>query len=409
MQQVRSLGQPAPERMCDEHMARFNELLDREIPCRNQGCQNTWMWKRGAQLALLQRTGKKKPPARLCDACFDSERNTKDVDVPCRVDGCKRNWRWDREAQLRHRAWVRRQEARLREDVDKRAVSPEADGHVDPATEMLPEGTPSTDAPTPLPQADPDNGSSGSDHVGSHDAHAEDPSRDDSVVSHVDRDDAKRRRRRGRRRGESLDGTPARLCKPCSQRLANVQPKDIPCKVHGCSRTWTWDRISQLKSWAVLGIDDLEREVNPPKRMCDVCREFCRTRPDRTIACGRPGCDGSWVYKTGAQLQAFLAGRVQDPIRLCDECIKGDFLVHTNDEVLPVDVEIMPCVVPGCGGTWTYVPGTALSQLAEGELPLDRLCESCREQRQRSAGEPTMQSEGESVAASEQTNTDSRG
>src|SRR5690606_34853139 len=101
-QQIRSLGQPPPERMCDEHLGQLSELHDAEVPCRNPGCTNTWTWKRGAQLALLQKMGmgKLRRPARLCDECFAAERETEDVEIACKVDACSRTWTWTRDAQL---------------------------------------------------------------------------------------------------------------------------------------------------------------------------------------------------------------------------------------------------------------------------------------------------------------------
>ena len=82
------------------------------MPCRTPGCPNTWTWKRGAQLAEMQRTGKLRRPSRLCAECFTAERETHDVELPCKIDGCKRTWTWTRDAQLRHRLWVLRQRAK---------------------------------------------------------------------------------------------------------------------------------------------------------------------------------------------------------------------------------------------------------------------------------------------------------
>jgi len=143
------------------------------------------------------------------------------------------------------------------------------------------------------------------------------------------------------------------------------------CKVHGCTREVTLDRELQLKAWASLGTEDLNADFTLPKRMCEVCREFCRMHPDREVACGRPECTRTWTYKTGAQLQAFLAGRLEDPVRLCTECIHGGYQSPDQAET---DVEVMPCVLPGCDGTWQWWPGLNIAAAKEGDRPVDRMC-----------------------------------
>jgi hypothetical protein len=86
------------------------------------------------------------------------------------------------------------------------------------------------------------------------------------------------------------------------------------------------------------------------------------------------------MYKTGAQLQAWLAGRLEDPIRLCDTCLEGGL---SSEAPVGLDhgAEIMPCIVPGCEGTWRYTPGMQIAAAEDGDQPLDRMCTSCRTQR----------------------------
>jgi hypothetical protein len=194
----------------------------------------------------------------------------------------------------------------------------------------------------------------------------------------------KKRRRRGRN-----DGTPRRMCDLCQAKLGRLVEKETVCKVHGCTRTVKVERELQLRAWAALRTDDLDAEAPLAKKMCDVCRDFCRMHPDREVACGRPGCDRTWTYKTGAQLQAFLAGRLEDPIRLCDTCQKGGFAdpglaAGIGGRVMPAadGSEIMPCVVLGCGGTWIYRPGMNLAPaMSGGALPVDRMCDEHRQER----------------------------
>ncbi|MDC0720810.1 hypothetical protein [Nannocystis bainbridge] len=374
-QQIRGFGQRPPDRMCDHHLTQFSELSDREVHCRTPGCPNTWLWKRGAQLAELQRHGRLKKPARLCNECVAAERETGDAEMPCKVEGCRRSWIWTRDAQLRHRLWVLRQRARARavearhESAAAAEVEATADAPVpsDLSSETPVEvGTPVLEAMSPATdEAAPAGG----------EAH-------EVGDSKAGPGKKRRRRRKQHVRAEpDPEGPPQRMCGLCAQKLGRLVPREVPCKVHGCVRTWTWDRAGQLRAWVLSGSDDVEFEPAAPKRMCEACREFCRKHPDREIHCGRPGCPSVWMYKTGAQLQAFLAGRLQDPLKLCDECAKGEFAKTIEEAGLPEGAEIMPCVVPACDGNWVYMPGQKLMHVPDGELAPDRMCLKCKRER----------------------------
>lgn len=316
---MRAFGQPPPERMCADHLAQYHALEDREIECRRGGCKNVWIWKRGAQLAQLQRGDDPKPPPRLCEACFAAEREVSEREVPCRIPSCSRTWTWTREAQLKHRAWV----MRGREEGEDQAK----DGDERP---------------------------------------------------------------RSKRRRRTSTEPPPKLCSKCAEKAAQLSPRETKCRVHGCTRMAVVDKDAQLQAWAALRTDDLEAEPPLPKRMCDPCRDFCQSHPDKKVPCGRPGCDGTWTCKTGAQLQAHLAGRQQIPIRLCPSCSKGQFLTKSTEKPGSTPdggQEIMPCVVPGCTGTWVYSKGMSLDGPADGDLPLSRMCTVCRTARQDDATE----------------------
>jgi hypothetical protein len=170
------------------------------------------------------------------------------------------------------------------------------------------------------------------------------------------------------------------MCLPCREKAAAIVEREVPCKVHGCMRVTVLDRETQLRAWARLGTLELGVEGPQTRRMCESCREFCRTHPDREVPCGRPGCDKTWTYKTGAQLQDSLAGRRQDPIRLCEECARGGLAGLSVGA--PEGAEVMPCVVPFCDGVWFYREGTTeVARTPSEELPLDRMCDRCRGER----------------------------
>jgi hypothetical protein len=334
--------------MCDEHLGELNQLEDREIACRNPGCKNTWTWKRGAQLHQLQKHEKLKPPSRLCASCFEAEKSLTDTEVECRVSGCKHTWTWTKDAQQKHRAWLRRLQAK--QQAESEATPTEAPGDAPAAAESG-----DAEAKAEAPASPGDEQGSGK----------------------------KKRRKKNRKKKRKLpEGPPEKMCASCAAKIAKLQPEQQPCKVHGCTRTWTWSKEHQLRAWVALGTDDPDAKPVAPKRMCTTCRDFCRAHPDRQVACGRPGCANTWTWKTGAQLQAHLAGKTQEPIRLCDTCAKGEFLLARGGTAgLPPGAEIMPCVVPACDGTWTYLPGMDLAGASEGDLPVDRMCDKCRAER----------------------------
>jgi hypothetical protein len=365
---MRSLGQAPPQRMCDEHLAEFNELQDREIECRNPGCGNTWTWKRGAQLFQLQKHEQLKPPSRLCTSCFEAEKSLADTEIGCRIPGCARTWTWTKDAQQKHRAWLRRLAAKQDAGDEPDRAAPAGDAQ---AGTSAAEGS--------AGDASPESGGTASASAGAEPA----ATTESGPTPAGEGPDRKRRRKKNRRKKRKLpEGPPEKMCGPCAAKLATLEPREQPCKVHGCTRTWTWSKEHQLRAWVALGPDTGDRQPVAPKRMCITCRDFCRARPDKPVPCGRPGCGNTWMWKTGAQLQAHLAGKTQDPIRLCDTCAKGEFLLaKSGTSGLPPGAEIMPCVVPACSGTWTYLPGMELAGASDGDLPTDRMCDKCRGER----------------------------
>ncbi|TPV97281.1 MAG: hypothetical protein B7733_00335 [Myxococcales bacterium FL481] len=370
-QQLRSFGQPPPQRMCDKCLLRFNELEDKEIPCRNPSCTKTWTWKRGAQLHQLQRNDRVKPPSRLCESCFQREREMTEQAVPCKVAGCSRTWTWTVDAQRRHHAWVARQQAKEAAGNRSRALA--GDGASDLPRDEVGESTSSTSGEAEAASTTSDADAGATDGRVEAAGPAAEPS-----------EGKKRRRSKRARKPRPLDGPPERMCSVCAERAAKLKPIELPCKVHGCNKTFEWDRASQLRAWASLP-PDAKTSPSVPKRMCATCREFCRVHPDRAIKCGRPDCTTTWTYKTGAQLQAFLAGKLEDPIKLCDDCAKGQFLAMAAERAKASGPaqggETMPCVVVGCKGSWVYTPGMSLTPAVDGEYPPDRMCNDCRIER----------------------------
>lgn len=330
----------------------FSHLDDRAIVCRLDSCTRTWVWTADEQI----RNFGQPPPRRLCPEHASHMDSIADTPVACANPGCERTWLWSkgaRSAQVQ-RGGGERAPRRVCEQcqaeekaLEDRAVTCRVDGC---------KRTWAWDRDSQLKHRTWLRRSGD-------EAAAESPGRGRG-----------RGRRRKRTRG-SIHEPPARMCEPCRAKLAKLTDRENSCKVHGCTRMAKVDRDTQLRAWAALGTEDLEAEApSLPRRMCEVCREFCKNHPDRKIACGRPGCDKSWSFKTGGQLQAFLAGRHEDPVRLCAECSKGDFTLLERPAGAPQGAEVMPCVVVGCDAVWYWLPGTQLSAASAGEQPTDRMC-----------------------------------
>jgi hypothetical protein len=449
-QQVRAMGKPPPPRMCDDHLAQFNDLGDKQMPCRNSWCDNTWLWKRGAQLHAVQRQGKARPPHRQCDRCFDDEKSLADQEMTCKMSGCERTWTWTRDAQVRHRAWSRRQQAKIASESKRDSVAPEpsdpeaSTAESSPAAASTPPKDPSespgaseqaaNESPAAIdpgkreepaesksesrapaaeetPQADVAQADAAQEDAAQEDAAQEDAG-DEAPASEPVEDTApsskrsaegKKRKRKRRRKKKISDGPPEKMCKVCADKFSTLVPAEQPCKVHGCSRTWMWDRGSQMRVWLNRGGKDDGQLPSPSRRMCESCRDFVRAHPDREVVCGRPECEKTWTYKTGAQLQAFLAGR-KDPIRLCEECVRSQFVAAGAGQTLPPGAESLPCVVRGCEGTWIYIPGMKLASAAEGEEPPDRMCDPCRGERGHAPRSPEPSSAEPSLATDDSGN-----
>jgi hypothetical protein len=367
------------------------------------------LWSRGAQLYQRERQEKLKPPHRLCDQCFEEEKTTEDTQLGCKIPECHNTWLWPRQAQMRHRAWVRRLQAKIEaEEAEDDAADAAADAAAAAksaarAVAPTPSPTPSEEVASETPESEiatvadvPVDAANETD-----DAAASEPaSAPESSAEPSDAKPSKKRRRKRRRKRKINDGPPEKLCERCFERMGHLEPIAIPCKVHGCTSTWFWEREGQLRAWATLDAQENVTELpQPPRRMCNGCFEFVRGRSDREVQCGRPDCDKTWTYKTGSQLQDFLAGRTQDPIRLCDGCSRSQFVISsTHGAPVPAGAEVMPCQVAGCSGSWVYAPGMSLSTADPNaeEPPVDRMCDDCRGQRDAPARDPRQVQASES-------------
>ncbi len=334
----------------------FSHLDDREVGCKIEGCARTWTWTAAEQIQAFGQP----PPKRMCAEHYAAFHTVADREIACQNPWCEHTWTWTKAAQLT-------------------ALSRERGGSIEPPVRTCDQ---CAKQERDLADAEVACRVDGCRRTWTWTREAQLKHRMWLRHAGTREDEAPEERggrRRRHRRGRATEGPPPRMCEPCRQRQAKLVERETTCRVHGCTRTVTVDREAQLRAWAQLGTDDVNVEAPLPKRMCDVCREFCRLHPDREVPCGRPGCERSWTFKTGAQLQAFLAGRFEDPLRLCGHCVDtGHLRAH---EVAIEGAEIMPCIVPLCDGIWHYVPSMSIAAADDGDLPLDRMCDRCRTER----------------------------
>lgn len=156
-------------------------------------------------------------------------------------------------------------------------------------------------------------------------------------------------------------GPPKYLCDSCRDKASALGDKQIPCRMKGCQKTWTWTGKAQLAAGA---------DAEGPSRMCDSCHETYEALHDAPRRCKVRGCHGRWTWTRWQQLEAKLAGRTEPPERMCDDC--AALLKTLADEEIA-------CRTDGCAGTWTWTRAQKLDAQRTGDNAIPaRMCPSCQ-------------------------------
>ena len=304
-----------PERMCDSCFSKFNTLEDKALRCTNPGCTNTWNWNRFQQLESLVQ-GNTGEPRGFCDSCRSRRRELKDQSLPCRMKGCKGTVLWTREQQWQDGA-----------DHPPSRLCPECAQHMRQLSDR--------EIPCRI------RGCTGS-WLWNRFQQLE------TIVA-----------------GKNPEDPPKRMCRDCSLKLRSMKDVEVPCKIKGCSRTWTFSAYVQLEF-----LLNSTADTPPLGRMCPECFRFYESTQDRHIPCRHRGCNGSWNYSRAMQLHDWLENRTPAP-RLCDTCSRK---IKTT-----ADLHV-PCIVPGCTKTWKYPAADQVRDLCLGKVQVpSRRCASCEE------------------------------
>ena len=163
--------------------------------------------------------------------------------------------------------------------------------------------------------------------------------------------------------GRPADRPPKGLCKSCRDQVNDGQDQEVPCRMKGCTKTWTWYRRSQV----------LSDDKKPPRRLCHDCFEKLKIIEDRQVPCRMKGCEGTWLWNRFQQLEHQLAGKDLDkpPKRMCQQCFERFRDLVDREE---------PCRVSGCNRTWTYRAYDQLERILEESPeagPPERMCQEC--------------------------------
>ena len=159
------------------------------------------------------------------------------------------------------------------------------------------------------------------------------------------------------------------LCEPCAQIARKLKDRAVNCGIISCSRKWTWKADDQIQAFAA------GKPNEPPRRMCAECRAEFGKLGDREIRCRTSGCKATWTWTRSDQLDACVADKPapKAPSRMCQRC----FDLWSNLK----DVE-RPCRRAGCKGTWSDKRGAQLARLVRGKSadPYPRYCGECEKE-----------------------------
>ncbi|MBI4510326.1 MAG: hypothetical protein HY698_11885 [Deltaproteobacteria bacterium] len=242
-----------------------DKLADKKVPCRVRGCPRAWTWRSSDQVKAFSGGNKGgdplSPPARMCELCHARYQTLEERALPCSSHGCSGTVTWTKLSQI------------------------------------------------------------------------------EAILKH---------------QGDGEPPPPRMMCDSCRGKARELSEREVPCRVRGCTNTWTWTGRAQLAAGIEPG-----SEAAAPSRMCDSCNHAYRALEDTKLPCKVSGCTRSFTWSRWQRLEAQVAGKKEPPERMCDECARALALLK--------DMEV-PCRTDGCGETWIWKRGQQLEMLAKGEV-----------------------------------------
>jgi hypothetical protein len=389
-----------------------DRLGAKTMPCRVSGCTRTWLQFGGKAALTLGARAAESPGsagAGMCDPCKKKLASLGEKQRRCDVPGCQNTWTWSVEAQLeafashkpppknlcascegklaaleekqvactvpgceRTATLSRRGQLLAQAQAEAAAL---AAASTPPATETATEAAP--EAPAAEAAAGDASGTASADATGPatlSDTAVADTLPDTAVVVRGENGG----RGENQARAEAREDKPEKpgkvtyegpLCEPCGDVARRLVDRPVTCGINGCKRKWIWKADDQLQAFAA------GKPNEPPRRMCDTCRANFGKLSDREVRCRTSGCKKTWTWTRFDQLDACVADKAapKAPARMCDHCY--DVFQKLKD------VE-RPCRKSGCKRTWTDKRGAQLARQVRGKTgdPYPQYCNECRKE-----------------------------
>jgi hypothetical protein len=373
-----------------------DRLGAKTVPCRVPGCTRTWLQFGGkAALSFGARTDAAGTPgAGMCDPCKKKLSSLTEKQRRCDVPGCNNTWTWSVDAQLeafashrpppKHLCSSCEEKLSALEDKEIACTVPgcarmatltrrqqllaqsqqEQERQQDQAAQAEP---PAAETAAPTAEASPPSPAADGTTV-------EAPPTEAAAALEDSRQEAKQEAKQ-ETKDDAKPEKPGRvtyegpLCDPCADVARRLQDRPVTCGINGCKRKWIWKADDQLQAFAA------GKPNEPPRRMCDTCRTNFGKLSDREVRCRTSGCKKTWTWSRFDQLDACVADKPppKAPARMCDSCY--DLFQKLKD------VE-RPCRKSGCKRTWTDKRGAQLARLVRGKTgdPYPQYCNECRKE-----------------------------
>ena len=389
-----------------------DRLGARTVPCKVAGCTRTWVQLGGKALALGRKGGDKgaasgdDPGAGMCEPCKTKLASLTEKQRRCEIPGCHNTFPWSVQAQLEAfathkpppRGICTSCETRLEGLQDKEAacavpgctrtatISKRAQLIAETEAAAKAAETPAKAAPTPAsiseapvesaaPAQDaapdeaaaPETAAEPTETTAAPATEAQGQSAPGPSDHHHHGEDKGAGKAKGEKPGRVTFEGP--LCGPCSDVARRLTDRPVACGISGCKHKWIWKADDQIQAFAA------GKPNEPPRRMCDSCRASFGKLLDREVRCRTSGCKKTWTWSRFDQLDACVAGKAppKAPSRMCDSCF--DAFSKTKD------IE-RPCRKNGCKRTWTDKRGAQLARMVRGKHgdPYPQYCSECQKE-----------------------------
>ena len=301
-----------PRKFCPECDAKLEGLTEKTMTCKEEGCDKTWVMTAKEQLFAK----KEQLEASYCNSCATKHNEAKNIEVPCRIKECDNTWVWTEYSQKKS---GRKTPPNLLcgscHEEQKKLKDIMVECKVNGCTEQY--------AYTPLLQLF------------------------------------------DKKAGRPKEFRPRRMCKSCMDKLQDLKPVTVPCKIKDCKHTWEFSTYAQLEYYNQKG-----KDAPLPHRMCGECFKTFNDSAEREIECKNKGCHKTWKYTKQMAVADKKRGK-ESTYRMCKSCY------DRFNELKDIE---LPCQYKKYGCEQTSQLGRQPQLIAELNNKPNRayqLCQSC--------------------------------